>query len=573
MENKPLSEYTRAELIETINSLKKRKKFGLVWEDKPEKVAIDCEQKLPVIKEVAEKAINKAGNSEPTNIIIEGDNYHAFSVLNYTHAGKIDVIYVDPPYNTGSNTWVYNNKIIDDNDSYKHSKWLSMMRKRLSLAKSLLSDTGIICVTIDDYELFTLGLLMDEIFGENNKIGVIVVENNPRGRTSNAFYATSHEYYLIYAKNITRAQIFNLELTDEQKAAFKFSDEISPYRTLPLRKSGAASRRKDRPTQFYPIYVNPENLEGSLDKKEGWDEVWPIDESGDERVWRLGTVKTSSFLKDGTIIIKRNNSGKYSFSVKDRIKDGRKPKTVWISPDYDASSHGATLLLNMFGKKVFDYPKSINAVRDWLFTVVSGKKNAIILDFFAGSGTTGQAVIELNENDGGHRQFILCTNNENGIAEKVTYQRIKYVISGYGSGQKKIEGKPANVRYFKTDFVEKDETLDKLRRKLSPACEDMIRIREGSFEKVIDDDMLKVFRNSRGLTAVIFDRFELARHIAKIEELETDSPIHLYVFSYSKHDRLDELDGKLKHTYESQPIPEGVLEIYKRIFARKGGRQ
>lgn len=199
---------------------------------------------------------------------------------------------------------------------------------------------------------------------------------------------------------------------------------------------------------------------------------------------------------------------------------------------------------------------------------MSSNKNAIILDFFAGSGTTGQAVMELNKEDGGHRQFILCTNNENKIAEEVTYPRIKAVVKGYGD----TDGIPANVRYFKTDFVEKDETLDKLRRKLSPACEDMIRIREGAFDKVIDEDKFKVYKNSRGLTAVIFDRFELADYIARIEELETDAPVHLYVFSYTNYGRLDELSDDLKHTYESQPIPEGVLEIYKRIFSKGGKR-
>ena len=167
---KPLDECSIEELVEIIKSQKetisRTKKFGLVWEDKPEKVATDCAKKLPVIKEVADRAINKAGDSEPTNIIIEGDNYHALSVLNYTHAGKIDAIYADPPYNTGAKNWRYNNNYVDGQDAFRHSKWISFMDKRLRLARNLLKDTGIICVTIDDYEIAPLRLLMDSIFGD-----------------------------------------------------------------------------------------------------------------------------------------------------------------------------------------------------------------------------------------------------------------------------------------------------------------------------------------------------------------------------------------------------------------------
>ena len=244
------------------------------------------------------------------------------------------------------------------------------------------------------------------------------------------------------------------------------------------------------------------------------------------------------------------------------------PTTVLTSPLYDANRYGTKVVTEILGPGKFPYPKSLFAVEDCLKFVIKNNTAATVLDFFAGSGTTGHAVLELNRADGGNRRFILCTNNENKIAEEVTYPRIKAVVEGYAD----TESIPANVRYFKTDFVEKDETIDKLRRKLSPACEDMIRIREGAFDKVIDEDKFKVYKNSRGLTAVIFDRFELADYIAHIEELETDAPVHLYVFSYTNYGRLDELSDDLKHTYESQPIPEGVLEIYKRIFS-KGGKK
>lgn len=557
--SKTLEDYTKDELIEIINNLKRRKKFGIVWEDKPEEIVKQVEAELPVIEEVPERAIEKLKDA-PTNFVIEGDNYHSLSVLNYTHTGKVDVIYADPPYNTGSNTWVYNNRIVDSNDTYRHSKWLTFMRERLTLAKQLLKNTGIITVTIDDYELFTLGMLMDEIFGEENKVGVLAVENNPRGRTANRFYATSHEYYVVYAKNAKLAKISNLPLTEEQKKVFKYEDEISPYRMRGMRKSGADSRRKDRPKQFYPIYINPETLQGSLEKQDGWDEVLPIDNTGSERVWIIGTERCKEFLEDGTIIINRAKGSGYSLFVKDRIKAGRKARTVWVDPRYDTSSHGATLLLNMFGEKVFDYPKSLWAVRDFLYTAAGENKEAIILDFFAGSGTTGHAVLELNKEDGGNRQFILCTNNENGIAENVTYPRVKNVIDGYGG----VDGIPANLRYFKTSLVSKQQTDDQTRIELVARSTDMICLREDTFEKVFDSKLYKIFKNVNHYSAIVFDAHSIQFLKETLDRLKDNMPVHIYVFSLS-NDTYESDFSDLEREHDLRPIPESILEVYRRI--------
>ena len=561
---KTLEEYTKDELIEVIKNLKRRKKFGLVWEDKPEEVVRLVETELPVIEEVPERAVEKLKDA-PTNFIIEGDNYHSLSVLNYTHTDKVDVIYADPPYNTGSNTWVYNNRIVDSSDTYRHSKWLSFMRVRLVLAKQLLKDTGIITVTIDDYELFTLGMLMDEIFGEENKVGVLAVENNPRGRTANRFYATSHEYYVVYAKNAKLATISNLPLTKEQKKVFKYEDEISPYRLRGMRKSGADSRRKDRPKQFYTIYINPETLQGSLEKQDGWDEVLPIDNTGSERVWIIGTERCKEFLEDGTIIINKAKGDGYSLFVKDRIKAGRKARTVWVDPRYDTSSHGATLLLNMFGEKVFDYPKSLWAVRDFLYTAAGENKEAVILDFFAGSGTTGHAVLELNKEDGGKRQFIICTNNENGIAENVTYPRVKNVIDGYS----KYEGIKSNLRYFKTALVSKKQTDDQTRIELVARSTDMICLREDAFEKIIETKLFKVFAHVDYYAAILFEAEAIVLLKDALAKLKDDKPVHIYVFSLS-NDTYESDFVDLEREHDLRPIPESILEVYRRIHKAQG---
>ena len=181
------SECTKEQLIKEIEVLKKQRKFGLVWEEKTEEVVEMCKTQAPILKTVPE--MNVRGESgEQRHIMIEGDNYHALQVLNYTHKGKIDVIYIDPPYNTGNKSWVYNNNYVEKDDGFRHSKWLSFMQKRLYLAKGLLKDNGFIVATIDDYELFTLGLLLDSVFLESNRVGFLVVESNPRGRTTNKFF-------------------------------------------------------------------------------------------------------------------------------------------------------------------------------------------------------------------------------------------------------------------------------------------------------------------------------------------------------------------------------------------------
>ena len=552
MENKSLNEYSKEELIKIINSLKKQKKFGLVWEDKPEKVAIECEQKLPVLKEVEEKTINGANSSAPTNIIIEGDNYHALSVLNYTHAGKIDVIYIDPPYNTGNKDFTYNDRFIDKEDSFRHSKWLSFMAKRLSLAKNLLSPKGVIFISIDDNEFANLKVLCDSIFGGENT-DVMIWRKSGVGRDGKMKNTTTfrkdHEYIIVCFKSEKSLNKI-IEIPN-------FTNEYKNIDNDPRGEwmSGSISRSDKASNPNHENYYSVTSPSGRIITRQF--------EITKEEFNHLNSDNRISWGKNGdsvprvkVFINEKRQVTPYSLLLdKGTTTEGTKELNAILNDDYSRMRPKPTLLMRTL-------------------TQLASKTDSIVLDFFAGSGTTGQAVMELNQEDGGNRQFILCTNNENQIAEEVTYPRIKTVVTGTRPDKTKYsDGILANVRYFKTDFVEKDDTLDKLRRKLSPACEDMIRIREGAYEKLIDDGMLKVYKNSRGLTAIVYDRFELEEHLAKIEELETDSPVNLYVFSYTKHDRLDEIDKPLKHTYISQPIPEGVLEIYKRIFNQKGGKR
>ncbi len=575
MANNSLDQCSKEELIDIIKTLKRQKKFGLVWEDKPEQVATECQQKLPVVKEDASKAINSDEETKPTNIIVEGDNYHALSVLNYTHTGKIDVIYIDPPYNTGNKDFIYNDRFVDSEDAFKHSKWLSFMQKRLKLAHSLLSSDGIILISINDLEFPYLRLLCDSVFKEQNLIANMIWKCRNSLYYTEPTISVSTEYVLCYAKDKSSFWIKSFDRDnigdDKTLTGFFFNRVKKKYDgenysnpdndpNGPFITSGKV-RNDGRPK--YKV-VSPTGVEHT----EAWvytPEVFQkLDEAGQIYWGKDGSAqpRKKSYYKDFIGNVSSNLLMDETLRCLDEKGNLKKEKYFEVG----TTESGTKELKKILGRNAFPYPKPSTLIR-YLISLYP-KQNATVLDFFAGSGTTGQAVLELNKEDGGHRQFILCTNNENKIAEEVTYPRIKAVVEGYGD----TEGIPANVRYFRTDFVEKDETLDKLRRKLSPACEDMIRIRESAFDKVIDEDKLKVYKNSRGLTAVIFDRFELADYIARIEELETDAPVHLYVFSYTNYGRLDELSDDLKHAYESQPIPEGVLEIYKRIF-NKGGKR
>lgn len=630
--------YSKEQLIDKLSKLEK-KKYGLIWEDKPEAIADKCEKELPVLIEDKNREII-SDSKKPTHFIFEGDNYHALYTLNFTHQKKIDVIYIDPPYNTGSKDWKYNNDYIDADDRFRHSKWLSFMNKRLTLSKKLLKSNGVIVVTIDDYELFSIGLLLDKIFGEQNKIGVIAIEVNPRGRTTNSFFATSHEYILMYAKNINKAKIFNLPLTEEQINNFNLEDDISPYRLLPFRRSGGLSTPDERPNSEFSIYTSksskkiiavggkrtkdfprkycPKDIKyisnnGSIEAislqnllrkhKDDLICILPVDTSGKRRVWRWSNrdkILKASMRGDFDI---SHKGEKYTIKLKDRIKEGRKPKTVWVNSKYDASAHGTVLIEKILGaSKMFNYPKSIHTVIDTLNTLVLQNKNAIVLDFFAGSGSTAHAILDLNKQDDGNRQFIVCTNNEvgeknekdfckkynitakelknwkgedriewinwcekNGICSTVTYPRIKNVINGYAGN----DGIPANVKYFKTDFVPAVLT-DNDKRVLVEKSTELICIAENTFNVVRQKKILDyaIFSKYDQHTAIIYDEDCINKCCNDLNKLKPEHETIIYVFSYD-HSYNEEDFAILDIDFIVKPIPEAIINVYRKLSKLK----
>ena len=474
--------------------------YGLKWEDREENVFNQLLRNLPILKESKDKAI-VSNKEDKANLLIEGDNLHSLMALQYTHKGLIDVIILDPPYNTGNKDFKYNDKFVDKEDTWRHSNWLSFMNKRLILAEKLLSEKGIVFINIDDNEVAQLKLLCDDIFGENNKLGIISVVNNLKGRSDDKFFATSNEFMLVYAKNIETAVINGFPMSEDYQKEYKFKDEISNYKEVLLRKTGKNSKREDRPNMYYPIYFNTETKAISLNPSNNpyEIEILPLDDNGNEGCWRWG-MDTFNKKKDTEIVIKLNSRNKWNVYVKMRdIVDGKertqKPKTTWINPKYD-SGNGTSLIKEMFNNEnVFTNPKPLDFILDILR--ISSNKNAVILDFFAGSGTTGHAVLELNKEDGGNRQFILCTNNESNICEEVTYQRLNKVINGYiTSKEKAVDGLGGNLNYFKVHLEEKQNYLPKDIKNLINKCTGIISVKEGCYNLLESNTEYDIISNN-----------------------------------------------------------------------------
>lgn len=538
-------EMSQEELVAEVKNLRSRKKYGLVWEDKPEAVATKCEQSLPVLREETNKKVIAKSNSGPTNYIVEGDNYHSLSVLNYTHRGKIDVIYIDPPYNTGAKDWKYNNHYVDDNDTYRHSKWISMMEKRLQLAKRLLKPDGVLIVTIDDYEIQNITKLLEDMNAKN--LGRVSICIKPEGRRQSKYIMQAHEYALFVSWGNPVSRGLNVDFGLD----FPEEDEVSKFRWEGLMRRDAG--REDRGSDYwYPMYVS-NNGDISFKKARGLIELYPINTKGIERVWLWDKERAEKDVASLKAVVR---NGKPTIYYKRRVMGRVKPTSFWYGSKYNANAYGTRLLKKVLPKTDFDFPKSLYSVIDCVDMFLP--ENGICLDFFAGSGTTGHAVLELNR-DGGDRQFILCTNNEGGIAREVTYPRVKTVIKGY-EGSEPI---PANLRYFKTDFVDKSKVSDDTRKKLVDEATSMICFKEDTFEKVSDNAKFKIYKNEDIATGILYDLDAIDEFKKKLDD--TNMKASIYVFSLTNETfSSDFSDLSVKH--KLTPVPESILEVYRKLF-------
>lgn len=532
-----LSKIKRDKMLDTISKIKEnlndeetlknlslieyeltKKKYGLVWEEHEEKVDEELKSQIPTFEEVKDKEI-VSNKDDKFNFLLEGDNLHSLYLLQKTHNEKIDCIYIDPPYNTGNKDFTYSDDIVDKNDGYRHSKWLSFMEKRLRIARKLLSDIGTIFISIDDNEKSQLKMLCDEIFGEDNFKAEFIVQSNSRGSQASKYFAVEHEYLLCYSKRTELNVEFGIEKTEENLKEYNLKDEKGYYRLLGLRQRGGEWRREQRPFLYYPIYVNPKNGSVSLERTEEYCiETLPKRPTGEESRWTWSKEKVSSEI-DLLVGKKVNRVGQdnfYDIFRKDYLvkKDGSvklsKIKTIWNEKEINYQN-GGNELKKYISNSVFTYPKPLFLIKK-IISASPSYRNSIILDFFAGSGTTGQAVIELNKEDGGDRTFILCTNNENEICSKVTYPRIYGVSSGYNDkGQQVSDPIPINLKYYKTSYIPRLNNEDEnIQENLLVNIKNLIQLENGID---IDDRKIKVILDEKTID-------EFSTKINEVKECE-----------------------------------------------------
>lgn len=538
-----LSKIKRDEMIAFLDELKKthsddasirafnmienhlrEKKYGLVWEEHSEEVDELLAENIPVLTADPERRLCTDENL-PWNFIIQGDNLQALYLLEKTHRGKVDCIYIDPPYNTGARDWKYNNDYVDGNDEYRHSKWLSMMKNRLLLAKHLLNpDSSVLIVTIDEKEYLRLGCLLEELF-PTAKIQMVSSVINSKGVARDEFFRVN-EYLFVIRIGDCCASV--LPLPDEWLGNIQTST-TKQVRWGSLMRSGTGALRTDSPGCFYPVFVSADKkhfcgagdvVPVGVDRNtvvvpEGQIAIFPVHSDGTEGRWQYsrdkfleiqqkGYVRISTQTQSGVTLRyisegwqKRVENGQ--IKVVGKAEDGSLilddgdyvqeyvPSNQWWIPSHNATEFGSKLLQKIIGKR-FSYPKSLYAVHDILRFFLVKKPNSIVVDFFAGSGTTMHAVNLLNAEDGGKRTCIMVTNNEisadeekdfekrgikkgdeeweeHGIAKYVTWPRTVCTINGvdingkklkdtyYGSDIPMSQGFKANVKFFKCDWT------------------------------------------------------------------------------------------------------------------------
>jgi adenine-specific DNA-methyltransferase len=545
------------ELEQEIKQLKAKlkKRYGLVWEDKKEEFDKDSKNALPILKDKNNPKYPNINtgvkNGKAPHILIEGDNYHTLSVLNYTHKGKIDVIYIDPPYNTGNNDFIYNDTFVDKEDSFRHSKWLSFMSKRLKLAKDLLTDDGVIFISIDDNEQAQLKLLCDEIFWEKNFVANFIWHKKSGRQNDAKFVSTNTEYVLCYLKNSGIGKINLLPRTEELNKSYKNpdNDPRGVWTSITLQaKSGTENNR-------YKI-----KFENNIE----WEP--PIGTFA-----RFSKEKLLELYKDNRIWF--GESGKNVPRLKKfltEVKQGLVPNTLLPHSEAGTTQKAKQDYKNILSNINFDNPKTIDLINFCI--LIGANKNSTILDFFAGSGTTGHAVLELNKQDGGNRQFILATNNENGICENITYERIKRVMQGYTTPKgKEVEGLGGELQYLKTDFIKKDNNLDDLRLSIVNASTTILCCKESIFNIVLDNyqhNKFKIFKDDNKYLCILFGEF-LPNLQVFYDEFKKFK--HNKVIIYAFISDVGYLSAELKNIdsdidFHIKEIPDELLATYNEIF-------
>ena len=548
-----LEDLGKGELIDLVKKLRSKRKYGLVWESEKIREHFDSQASLPVLEDLPKLAI-KSKSEKPTHLLIEGDNYPALALLNATHSSKIDFIYIDPPYNTGNKDFKYNDDFVERDDVYRHSKWLAFMSKRLELAKTLLSEYGIIFVSIGEDEQANLKLLMDSVFGENNFIETFIWESIFRPSNLGKSVRRNSEYVLCYVRN--KSENFTLaQKSQETQGEPSLTQNNNAPRTLTF------------PANYVKV-----KLEDGTYKKGKFGEIEMLDDLvvkgglaikefriNGKLKWKQDYLD-SEIEKGVTLSIKTKSFIPYY--RKDYQETILRPTKI-IPRDTVGDVLAANAeLKRIFGESVFDYPKPTSLIK-YLISICELPETPIILDYFAGSGTTGDAVLQLNDEDEGNRQFILITNNEQNICEEVTYPRLQKIINGFeDSAGNEIASKEANLRYLKVESLAKTRNPDEMKIRIAEKIVPILCVKEMVFDKEKSiSESFSIFKSDKKVIGIYnsFDLSDLEKFKSSLSKY-SDLPKKAYLFTFDDEALADELFDDMPDVV-LEPIPQKILEL------------
>lgn len=611
---------TDEEKSNLIGLLRQHKKYGLVWEDKPEDVEVRLRDELPVLTEVKDLALISDQPEAPNHILIEGDNLEALTALSYTHEGCIDVIYIDPPYNTGNKDFVYNDSYVDTEDSYRHSKWLSFMSKRLRIAKRLLSDKGVIFISIDDNEQANLKLLCDEVFEGDKFMGDVAWQRSYSPRNDSKGISVEKEHILVYSKSENWIP-GKLPRTESMDSKYKNPDnDFAKWRSSDAFAPSAATHQGmvyaiQHPNTGELIYPYkgacwPLQQDSMLEEMSKWAPYKYEQLNDDERRAAVCGVSVEEIRKNVPAIVLAipleesqklfaeiyskgpwpkfffSNKGKGGIARKTYLTNvtGKNVTNLWLHSDVGHTDEAKKEIGKLFGgEKPFDTPKPTRLIQRVL--QIASTKNSSILDFFAGSGTTLHAAMQLNAEDGGHRQCILVTNNENGICEQVTYERNKRVIQGYTTPKgQQVEGlHNNNLRYYRTDFISRERTQRNM-RVLVNAATDLLCVKEDLYQELPVDSLqlsvkltpkhVRLFCDGTKSMMVIYDERAIPYIVNWLNsdansQLSTlNTKLKIYVFSPGPYAWDDDFAPVIDRV-ELCALPEAIYQAYKNVLPKK----
>lgn len=565
-----LSNEEKTALLELIRG---HKKYGLVWEEKPEDIEERLREELPILVERNDSKVHPIisdNPAAPNHLIIEGDNLAALTELSYTHNGNIDVIYIDPPYNTGNKDFVYNDSYVDTEDSYRHSKWLSFMAKRLKVSKILLSDHGVIFISIDDNEYANLKTLTDEIFGRENCLSTLIWDLG--AGTSAGHFTRAHEYILVYCKD--RSKIANFSggegIIDDRaikklstknhefEYTFKAGTKCEAYDGFELSGEWGGSEKtkliKGRFLCRNKALAYDVTLSACWTQKNQMDSFF----SGKETFDSKGQKVLEFYFRD--------NGKLYCRKKRDKIN----PPSVLRG--IATTKQGSGILKEILGDSVFDFPKPPELIK---FLLSLRQTKAIVLDFFAGSGTTLHAVMQLNKEDGGHRTCILCTNNENGICENVTYERNKRVIEGYTkpNGEEVAGLADNNLRYYCTEFLPRERSVKNMRA-LVEASTGLLCIKNDLYTEApfggrkMNSRYARYFEHGEKRMLVIYEERAIPFIVDILKTMPDGETIKVYIFShgsYAYNDEFEEVADKVTLC----ALPQAIYDAYQKVLPKR----